>query len=130
MSPTVFHPLANLVRFSVTCTTSLDRKGSDTVNDLLADTSGIQATSGSIDEAASQAITLAGQVLATAESTVWQGQANAAFVEAVETFREQKDKLGQILTQVGGDVGLAAQDHDQNEVTQVSGMQAKAGMMA
>lgn len=100
------------------------------MNDLLADTAGIQSTAGTIDESASQAITLAGQVLATAESTIWQGRANAAFVEAVETFREHKDKLGQLLMEIGGNVDMAAQDHEENEVTQVSGMQAKAGMMA
>ncbi|MGH8793456.1 MAG: hypothetical protein ACRDXX_12540 [Stackebrandtia sp.] len=97
---------------------------------LLADTASIQSTSGSIDEAASQAMTLANQVLSTAESTTWVGRADAAFVDAVESFREQKDRLGQLLSQIGGDVNTAAVDHDANESDQVAGMQAKAGMMA
>lgn len=100
------------------------------MNDLLADTGSIGATAGSIEEAAGNAMTLASQVLATAESTVWQGQANAAFVNAVETFREHKDRLGQLLTEIGGNVDLSGQAHAQNEDEQISGMQSKAGMMA
>lgn len=75
-------------------------------------------------------MSLAGQVLGIAESTVWQGTANAAYVDAVETFREQKDKLGQLLSQISGDVDLAGVDHQTNEDEQQAGMQAKAGMMA
>lgn len=100
------------------------------MNDLLADLSSIHSTAGNIEEASSQAITLAGQVLATAEATVWQGRANAAFTEAVETFRENKDRLGQLLSQIGGDVDQSGQAHGANEDVAVQGMQAKAGMMA
>lgn len=100
------------------------------MNDLLADLGSIQSTAGSIEEASGNAITLAGQVLATAESAAWQGRANAAFNEAVEIFRDNKDRLGQLLSEIGGNVELAGTDHADNEDTQVSGMQAKAGMMA
>lgn len=99
------------------------------MNDLLADTSSIATTATNIDEAAGNAITIAGQVLATAESTAWQGQANRAFNDAVETFRQHKDRLAQLLTEIGGNVDMAGKDHMSNEDMQVSGMQAKAGMM-
>ena len=97
---------------------------------LLADITSIQGTSNSIEEASAQAISLSEQVLSIAEGTMWKGTANGAFVNAVEEFRSQKDRLSQLLSDIGGDVDMAAMEHQSNEEDQTSGMNSVASAIA
>ncbi|HIV56496.1 MAG TPA: WXG100 family type VII secretion target [Candidatus Stackebrandtia faecavium] len=97
---------------------------------ILAEITSIQGTSNSIEEASSQAITLSEQVLSIAEGTMWKGNASAAFVNAVEEFRSHKDRLSQLLSDIGGNVDMAAMEHESNEEEQTSGMNSVASAIA